>query len=82
MTKRKQITMVRIIVLGLLPEFRRTGIDAVLYAEIGERAKARGALWGEASWILETNDPMNHALQHTMHGVRYKTYRLYERTIE
>ncbi|GBD04821.1 hypothetical protein HRbin20_00390 [bacterium HR20] len=82
MTKRKQITMVRIIVLGLLPEFRRTGIDAVLYAEIGERAKARGALWGEASWILETNDPMNHALQNTMHGVRYKTYRLYERTIE
>lgn len=81
LTKQRRITLVRIIVLGILEEYRRTGIDAVLYWEIGERAKARGVHWGEASWILETNDPMNRALEHTMRGVRYKTYRLYERAI-
>jgi GNAT superfamily N-acetyltransferase len=80
-TKRNRITTVRIIVLGVLEQYRGSGIDGVLYAEIGERAKARGICWGEASWILETNGPMNNALQNTMHGVRYKTYRLYERPI-
>jgi GNAT superfamily N-acetyltransferase len=82
LTKQRRITTVRIIVLGLLEEYRRTGIDAVLYWEIGERAKARGVRWGEASWILETNDAMNHALQNTMRGTLYKRYRLYERAIE
>lgn len=82
LTKRKAIDTVRIIVLGLLPQYRRTGIDAVLYWEIGERAHKRGIRWGEASWILETNAEMNHALEHTMHGVRYKTYRLYERALD
>ncbi|MCX7929188.1 MAG: hypothetical protein N2663_00480 [Chlorobi bacterium] len=81
LTKRKTIDLVRIIVLGVLPQYRRTGIDAVLYWEIGERAHARGIRWGEASWILETNDAMNHALQNTMRAVRYKTYRLYEREL-
>lgn len=81
LTKRHRISQVRIIVLGLLPEYRRTGIDAVLYSEIGERAKARGARWGEASWILEINDPMNHALHSTLNARRYKTYRIYERAI-
>ncbi len=81
LTKRRRITMLRIIVLGILEQYRRTGIDAVLYWEIGERAKARGIRWGEASWILETNDPMNHALEHTMRGRLYKKYRLYQRTI-
>ncbi len=80
-TKRNRITTVRIIVLGVLEQYRGSGIDGVLYAEIGERANARGIRWGEASWILETNGPMNNALQNTMHGVRYKTYRLYERPI-
>ncbi|MCS7000474.1 MAG: hypothetical protein NZ481_06300 [Candidatus Kapabacteria bacterium] len=81
LTKRHRITTVRIIVLGVLAEYRRTGIDAVLYSEVGKRAQARGAQWGEASWVLETNDAMNFALKHTIRAQRYKTYRLYERPL-
>ncbi|MDZ4746573.1 MAG: GNAT family N-acetyltransferase [bacterium] len=81
LTKKKKIDLVRIIVLGLLPEFHGKGIDAAIYHEIGARAKAKGIVKGEASWILEDNVMMNRGLQHEMHGDRYRTYRLYEKRL-
>jgi GNAT superfamily N-acetyltransferase len=81
LTKRKRIDLVRIIVLGVLPEFQKLGIDAVMYHEIGARAKDEGILKGEASWILEDNEMMNRAATVTMKGTRYKTYRLFEKPI-
>jgi len=81
LTKRSKIDLCRIIVLGVLPEFRNLGIDAAMYMEIGERAKQRGILKGEASWILESNEMMNKGLTTTMHGERYRTYRLYDKGI-
>lgn len=81
LTKSKKIDLCRIIVLGVLPEFRNTGIDAAIYMEIGERAKKRGILLGEASWILESNEMMNKGLTSTMHGERYRTYRLYDKEL-
>ncbi len=81
LTKSKKIDLCRIIVLGVLPEFRNAGIDAAMYMEIGERAKKRGILKGEASWILESNEMMNKGLTTTMHGERYRTYRLYDKTL-
>lgn len=81
LTKKKQIDLVRIIVLGVLPEFQRLGIDAVMYDEIGARAKAEGILKGEASWILEDNEMMNRAATVTMKGDRYRTYRIYEKAL-
>lgn len=81
LTKSKKIDLCRIIVLGVLPEFRGLGIDAAMYMEIGERAKKRGILKGEASWILESNEMMNKALTLTMHGERYRTYRVYDKPL-
>lgn len=81
LTKSKKIDLCRIIVLGVLPEFRNTGIDAAIYMEIGQRAKERGILLGEASWILESNEMMNKGLTTTMHGERYRTYRLYDKSL-
>ncbi len=81
LTKSKTIDLCRIIVLGVLPEFRNAGIDAAMYMEIGERAKQRGILKGEASWILESNEMMNKGLTSTMHGERYRTYRLYDKSL-
>jgi GNAT superfamily N-acetyltransferase len=81
LTKKKTIDLVRIIVLGVLPEFRGTGIDAAMYMEIGERGKKRGILKGEASWILESNEMMNKGLTQTMNGERYRTYRIYQRRV-
>lgn len=81
LTKKKKITLIRIIVLGVLPEFQKTGVDAVMYYEFTQRGKALGITHGEASWILEDNEMMNRALTVTMNGKVYKTYRLYEKEI-
>ncbi|MBR9977627.1 MAG: hypothetical protein KFH87_06015 [Bacteroidetes bacterium] len=76
-TKTKHIDLVRIIVLGVLPEHRNKGIDAVMYYETVTRAAAHGVFKGEASWVLEDNEPMNKGAK-LMNAERYKIYRLYE----
>lgn len=78
LTKSKKIKRLRILVLGVLPEYRKTGIDAVLYHEIGVRGRKRGITCGEASWILANNEMMNNALTHTMKGELYKKYMIYQ----
>ncbi len=81
LTKRKKIDSFRIIVLGVLPEYQKTGIDAILYYEYGLRCKALGMEHAEASWILENNTMMNRALTQTLNGKQYKTYRMYEKNL-
>lgn len=82
LTKKNRITRVRIITLGVLEEYRKTGVDAVLYYEIAERGRKRGINEGEASWILSTNEMMNKALTSTMNGEIYKKYMIYEKQID
>lgn len=79
-TKKNKMEWVRIIILGVLPEFQGKGIDAVLYYESGKRTGELGLKYGEASWILEDNEKMRKAAEVTMNGKIYKTYRLYEKT--
>ena len=80
-TKKKKINTLRIIVLGVLPEYQKTGIDSIMYYELGTRGIPKGVQFGEASWILEDNTMMNRGLTVTMKSERYKTYRLYEKDI-
>lgn len=80
LTRTKRIDTVRIIVLGVLPEFRGKGFDSVMYFETVTRAIHRGLRFGEASWVLEDNTMMNRAAD-LMNGVRYKTYRVYDAQI-
>lgn len=81
LTKKKKIDLTRIIVLGVLPEYQSSGIDAVLYHEIGETAFDLGMPKGEASWILEDNEMMKRGLETTMKGEVYKTYRIFQKAI-
>ena len=76
-TKKKLIDLVRIIVLGVVPEHQRTGAAGVLFYETAVRAKKLGYRYGEASWVLEDNVMMNRAAE-MMNGQKYKTYRIYE----
>jgi hypothetical protein len=79
-TKKKKINLCRIIVLGVLPEYRKTGAAGVLFFETAARAKKLGYQYGEASWILEDNVMMNRAAE-TMQGKIYKKYRIYQMDI-
>ncbi|MFN8361635.1 MAG: hypothetical protein U0264_17135 [Candidatus Kapaibacterium sp.] len=81
LTKKSKISLLRIIVLGVLPEYRRTGADAVMYYELGKRGVDKGITHGEASWILEDNTMMNRGLTTTMNGKVYKTYRIYQKEL-
>ena len=81
MTKKSKVDTARIIIMGVLPEYRRTGADAVMYYEVGRRVDELGMRYGEASWILEDNVEMRQALQRAMHAELSKTYRIYEKPL-
>jgi len=77
--KTRRISRARILLLGVLPEHRGKGIDAMLYHWIWTKAGKIGMTWGEAGWILEDNAAMNAGLI-KMGFHAYKTYRMYERS--
>ena len=79
-TQRKNIPWARIIILGIIPEYQKRGLDASMYMEIVRRAEARGIYYGEASWILEDNEMMKRGAN-VMNGELYKKYRIYEMPI-
>ena len=74
---RKRIDFIRIVILGVLPEYRNSGIGAVLFYETARRAVANGYPHGEASWVLEDNVMMNRGAK-LLNADRYKTYRVYD----
>lgn len=78
--RRSLITQGRLFLLGVLPQFRHTGLSAVLIREACRRGVAAGYRRGELSWTLEDNDAINHGIAATG-AVRYKTYRLYEKRL-
>jgi GNAT superfamily N-acetyltransferase len=78
--KMKRIRRARILLLGIHPEYRGKGIDAMLYHWIWTKSGERRIYWGEAGWILEDNPAMNAGLEKMTFRV-YKTYRLYDRSI-
>jgi GNAT superfamily N-acetyltransferase len=77
---RRKIDRVRVFALGVKPEYQHTGAGALLYErhwEAGERTE-QGR--GETGWTLETNKPMNRAMER-MGGKIVRTYRVYERML-
>jgi hypothetical protein len=76
LNKRKMNRM-RVIILGLLPEYRGKALDVLLYLGIFRNGLKIGLTWGEMSWILEDNGPMNAAIE--KFGSRlFRTYRVYD----
>ncbi len=75
-----RINRMRILLLGVLPEYRGKGLDALLYHWMWEKGLQHGITWAEAGWILEENTAMNAGLLKIGFTV-YKTYRLYDRPL-
>lgn len=71
------IKSVRVLALGVMEEFRSSGLGAAFYAELVRNARKLGYETCEMSWILEDNVLMNRSLE-VMGAQRYKTYRIYE----
>jgi hypothetical protein len=73
-----KVTGVRIWAMGILEEYRASGVDALMYYEMLKRGLPRGYRDVEMSWILENNVMMNRGVQ-SFGGEIYKTYRVYEK---
>jgi GNAT superfamily N-acetyltransferase len=70
----------RVVALGTRREFRRRGLEAVMFAETLRKARELGFAGAEASWILEDNVPLLRLLG-AFSARPYKTYRIYERPL-
>ena len=72
-----KIKWVRVWALGVLPEHRLLGVEAVMIYEIATQAMRKGMLDVEASWVLENNLNARKSVE-GMGAEIYKTYRVYE----
>jgi len=74
---KRSVRSVRVMVLGVLEEYRTAGVAAGFYAELFRRGSRLGYHSGEMSWVLEDNVLMCRSIE-ALGGKRYKTYRIYE----
>ncbi len=78
---RKQHTSgIRVLLLGVLSDYRKRGIEACLYGKIIEAYRRKGYQYAEASWTLEHNQLINQAIS-AVGGRHYKTYRIFKKSI-
>ena len=78
---KRRIDRLRVFALGVKHSYHHTGVAAGLYLKHLETAHEPGAIeGGEMGWILETNGPMNRAME-GMGGRVVKKYRIYEKVL-
>mgnify|MGYP000179394447 CR=1 FL=1 len=72
----RQVDVVSFKLMGVLEEYRRRGIDALLYLEAVKAVFDKGYAWLDGSLTSERN-PMVNLIAHRLGAERYKYYRLY-----
>jgi hypothetical protein len=80
LNRKRIINRSRLVMLGVIAQYRHLGFYPLMIAEIHRRGVANGYLRGELSWTLEDNDAINAGIE-AAGGRRYKTYRLYEKPL-
>jgi GNAT superfamily N-acetyltransferase len=76
-----KINQCRVFALGVKHDYRHSGVAAGLYLKhLEEAAVPGGIVGGEMGWILETNGPMNRAME-GMGGKVVKRYRIFEKAL-
>jgi GNAT superfamily N-acetyltransferase len=76
----KRTRRFRLILMGVLEEHRRQGIEVALYAHVVAEGLKRGFKESEASMIVETNDPMISSIER-LPVERYRTWRIYRKDL-
>jgi hypothetical protein len=74
----------RLMMLGIRRDLRGVkrygGLSLAMYVELSNRGKKKGYEWGELSWTLEDNHPINLGIK-AMGAKVYKKYRIFERPL-
>ncbi len=77
----QRIDGLRVITLGIKRQYRKRGVDALLYLEMLRAGLSLPRYKTcECSWVLEDNHPMNRALE-LIGGNVTKVYRVYEKSL-
>jgi GNAT superfamily N-acetyltransferase len=79
--RKRYIDRLRVFALGVKSEFQHLGVAAALYERHVQMAANVGPRGGHMGWILETNDPMNRAME-GMGGRVVQRYRIYRRPLD
>jgi hypothetical protein len=74
---RRKIDRLRVFALGVKPQYQHFGVAAALYVAHRESAARMPQKGGHMGWILESNEPMNRAME-GMGGKVVQRYRLFE----
>jgi GNAT superfamily N-acetyltransferase len=78
--RKRYIDRLRVFALGVLPDYQHLGVAAALFEAHLHAAEQHGPSGGHQGWILETNKPMNRAME-GMGGKVVQRYRIYERSL-
>lgn len=74
----------RLLILGIKRKYRLqrkyAGLSLFLYAEMNDGGRRAGMTWGELGWTLEDNAAVNAGIR-MMGAKKYKTYRVYEKSL-
>lgn len=73
---RKRIKTARLFTLGVIPGYRKRGVEAMLCFETARAAKSLGHSSGEIGWTLEDNILINRAIE-SFGGQLDRRYRLF-----
>ncbi len=75
------IDQVRLMLLGVLPEYRTTGIFPLLICEMQKLVREKTTFKRvEFSWVLEDNHAINQTVER-IGAERYQTYRIYQKAL-
>lgn len=74
--KTNYLKSLRVLILGVLEEYRHRGVDALLYMETAKNAINRGYKYAEASMTLDDNWGINNAIRNSG-GEPYKKFHIF-----
>ena len=73
-----RVGRIRVLNLGVVPRYRRLGLDLLMYAHIADAGRRHGVTTAEASYVMSNNRPMRQALER-MGAYVSKRYAIYRR---
>src|SRR5207253_9443973 len=77
---KKRIRKGRLIALGVIEKYRHAGIAEMLVLRVMEETMIKRGITGELSMTLEDNFMVNRFVE-AIGAQRYKTYRIFKRTL-
>lgn len=77
---RPHIHRIRLLMFGVVAEYRQRGLDLLLYDQIATNCIERGITEAELSWLLERNRAIVQPIE-AMGSRHYRTFRIYEQSL-